>query len=388
MEDDKLQNPIRVLQVTIGDGSYGGVASFLFSYYSNMDREKIHCDFLYCGENSMQSKQDSPVLKDSNITALHIIKAKNNGYREYSRLLGKLKDFFAKNEYDIVHINTSNVLVTACVISAVHGRAICIAHSHNTKAVMAHQNKIKGAVKDLLKMPGRAYILKKADYYFACSIAAGENLFGAKALKSPQFRLIKNAINLSEYVYDPSIRASARNTDRFVIGHVGRLTEQKNPLFLLDVFFEIQKINPNTELWMVGEGELEDTVRQRIAQLGLQQNVTLWGRRNDVSALMQAMDIFMLPSLYEGLSIVAIEAQAAGLPVYASTSISKEHQVTQLVQFLPLSSGPKEWAEKITADIDSLPQRRNMTSEMKASGYEITQASKQLQEFYMSLMNR
>lgn len=388
MEDDKIQRPIKVLQVTIGDGSYGGVASFLFSYYSNMDREKVHCDFLYCGENSMQSKLDSPVLKDSVITTLHIIKPKDNGYREYSRLLRALKDFFNENKYDIVHINTSNVLVSACVISAVHNRAICIAHSHNTKAVVAHQNKLKGAVKDFLKMPGRAYVLKKADYYFACSIAAGENLFGVNALKSPKFRLIKNAIDLSEYVYDPGIRETVRNTGRFVIGHVGRLTQQKNPLFLLDVFYEIQKIDSNTELWMIGEGELEDTIRQKISQLGLQQSVVLWGRRNDVSALMQAMDVFMLPSLYEGLSIVAIEAQAAGLPVYASTSISKEHQVTQLVQFLPLSSGAKEWAKKITDDIGALPQRKNMTSEMEAVGYEITQASKQLQDFYMSLMDK
>lgn len=388
MGDKKKHKLVRVLQVTIGDGSYGGVASFMFSYYSHMNQENVHCDFLYCGENSMQSKMDSHILRNSKITTLHVMKTKDNGCSEYRQLLRKLKSFFDKNQHDIVHINTSNVLVSACVIYAVNKRAVCIAHSHNTKAVVENQNKLKSLIKDIIKALGRNFILKNADYYFACSKAAGKNLYGSKALNSSKFRIIKNAIDLSAYIYDPSIRARVKKTDKVIIGHVGRLTAQKNPIFLIDVFSEIHEANPDTELWMIGEGELLEEVKKRVEETGLLDSVILWGRRNDVSELMQAMDVFMLPSLYEGLSIVAIEAQAAGLPVYASDSISEEHKVTPLVQFLPLTSGAPKWAKKVNDGIENLPVRRDMTKEIAKSGYDIIQASKWLEEFYLSIENK
>lgn len=379
------QKTVKVLQVTIGDGNYGGVASFMYSYYSHMDQRKIHCDFLYCGENSMQSKMDSPVLTNSKITVFHSMKAQNNGIKAYRGLLKNLKKFFDENQYDFVHINTSNALVSACIIYAVKKRSICIAHSHNTKAIGVNQNKMKALIKDIMKVLARNYILRKADYFFACSKAAGINLYGKRALKSSKFRLIRNAVDLSMYAYNPSVRARVRKTDKIVIGHVGRLTAQKNPFFLIDVFTEIHRLNPGTELWMVGEGELLEDVRKKIEEVELADSVVLWGRRNDVAELMQAMDIFILPSFYEGLSIVAVEAQAAGLPVYASDSISEEHGIVSLVQFLPLELGAGNWGKKIADDLRNLPVRRDMTKEMRKSGYEINQAGKWLEEFYLSV---
>lgn len=383
METKQNNSIVKVLLVTIGDGSYGGVASFMYSYYSHMNHEKVHCDFLYCGENSMGSKEDSPALTGSKITTLHIMKSQNNGFREYSQLVKELKAFLNENCYDIVHVNTSNAMVSACVAYALNDKAVLIAHSHNTKAVLTNQGKIKEILKIIMKVPARKYILKKADYYFACSKTAGENLFGISVLRSDKFKIINNAIELSSYVYDPEIRKKYRKTDKTVIGHVGRLTGQKNPFFLIDVFSEIHKLNSSTELWMIGEGELLEGVQDRIKALGLESNITLWGRRNDVACLMQAMDIFILPSLYEGLSIVTVEAQAAGLPVYVSDSISEEHRVTNLVNFLPLASGASAWGRKITDDIRRMPVRRNMLTEMAGAGYEIETASKWLEEFYL-----
>ena len=386
MELGKNKTIVKVLQVTIGDGSFGGVASFMYSFYSHMNHGKIHCDFLYCGENSMRSKEDSQVLAGSKIITLHIMKSKNNGFREYRQLVKELKRFFKDNSYDIVHVNTSNVMVSACVAYALNNKAVFIAHSHNTKAVLDNQSRVKEIVKNILKVPARKYILKEADYYFACSKAAGENLFGISVLKSDKFKIINNAIELSSYVYDPEIREKYRITDKTVIGHVGRLTTQKNPLFLIDVFSEIHKLNPSTELWMIGEGELLEGVQNRIIALGLEKYVRLWGRRNDVACLMQAMDIVVLPSLYEGLSIVAVEAQTAGLSVYASDSISEEHRVTDLVHFLPLASGAAAWGRKIVEDMKKMSRRRNMLSEMTEAGYEIETASKWLEDFYLSVV--
>ena len=129
--DNKDNKSVNVLQITIGDGSYGGVASFLYSYYSHMIHDKVHFDFLYCGENSMKSKMDTSVLKESKITTLHALKPKGNGIKEYLKLEKLLKKYFGQNHYDIVHINTANVFVSAIVTHFAHKGSICIAHSHN-----------------------------------------------------------------------------------------------------------------------------------------------------------------------------------------------------------------------------------------------------------------
>lgn len=385
MKAKQYDHTIKVLQVTIGDGSFGGVASFMYSFYSHMDHAKINYDFLYCGENSMKSKEGSDALKGSKITTLHIMKSQNNGFREYSRLVKELKRFFKDNCYDIVHVNTSNVLVCACVAYALHDKAVLIVHSHSAKVVMKNPN-ITETVKNMIKALARKYILRKAEHYFACSKAAGNNMFGALALKSDKFKVINNAIELSSYVYDPDIREKYRETDKTIIGYVGRISTEKNPIFLIDVFSEIHKLDQNTELWVIGEGKLLKDIKNRINTLELEDSIRLWGRRNDVAYLMQAMDIIMLPSLYEGLSIVAVEAQAAGLTVYASDSISEEHRITNLVHFLPLASGASAWAKEITDDIKIIPKRKNMLSEMTKAGYEIETASKWLEDFYFSVV--
>lgn len=385
MNNSNKQKKVRVLQVTIGDGNYGGVASFLFSYYSHIDQDKVHFDFLYCGENSLSSKVNTLVLKDSEITTFHCLKANNNGIQEYKALIQKLKEFFKDNRYDIVHINTSNVYVNACVSFFASKNAICIAHSHNTKATGKYGNFIKKAFKSIVKELCRNYILKTDQYYFACSKAAGANLFGEKMLCSPKFKVIHNAIDISKYVFNPDTRMKYRNSEKIVFGYIGRLTKQKNPDFLIDVFKEIHQINKNTELWIIGEGELQGNIEKKISNLELNESTVLWGRREDIAQLMQAIDVFLLPSLYEGLSIAVIEAQASGLPVYASDSISIEHKVTDLIQFLPLKSGAKYWATKIVKDLPALGFRKDTRDEMVQAGYEINEAAMILEQLYISM---
>lgn len=383
--DNKDNKSVNVLQITIGDGSYGGVASFLYSYYSHMNHDKVHFDFLYCGENSMKSKMDTSVLKESKITTLHALKPKGNGIKEYLKLAKLLKKYFGQNHYDIVHINTANVFVSAIVTHFAHKGSICIAHSHNTKSIVKNKNVIVESVKTLIRKPCRQYILAKDEYFFACSKAAAVNLYGKKILSSDKFRVIKNAIDISKYTYDTEIRKQYRKSDKFIFGHVGRLTEQKNPEFLIQVFYEIHKKNKNTELWMIGEGEKEKIIKNLIHQLGLEDSVVLYGRRGDVANIMQAMDMFLLPSLYEGLSIVAIEAQAAGLPIVASDSISPEHKVSNLVRFLPLDDGAEKWAEYILEYMDELEGRKSPKEELEKEGYEINTATLWLEEFYANL---
>lgn len=382
MAEDFLK-PVTVLQVTIGDGSYGGVTSFLYSYYSHINHEKVHFDFLYCGENSMQSKMGTQALEGSQVTALHVLKPNNNGIGEHKKLLKELKKYFSENQYDIVHVNTANIYVCASIAYVLKGKSVLVLHSHNSKATERPGNIVKRLIKDVLRWPCRKYALKKGDYYFACSNAAGVNLFGKSILKSNRYRLINNAIDISKYVYNQETRARVLKTDNLIFGHVGRFTKQKNHDFLIEVYAEIHKTIPNSELWIIGEGELQREIETKIKELRLEDSVVIWGRRDDVADLMQAMDIFILPSLYEGLSIVCVEAQAAGLPIYASDSISGEHGLTNLVQFLPLKKGPQFWAKRIIHDVSNLPERRDMGQVIKQKGYEICSAAEWMQRFYI-----
>lgn len=385
MNEQKL--PIRILQVMIGDGSYGGIASFLYNYYSHMDHKKVHFDFLYCGENSMQSKMKDPNLQDSVVTAFHLLKFRGNDILTYAKLLIKLKAFFSNNSYDIVHINTAKVSLCACVSYTLRSRAVCIAHSHNSHGVGRNHRFFRQTIKTLLRIPCRKYILRKDNYFFACSREAGENLFGRRMVAAQKVKIVNNAIDISKFVYQPEIRNRIRQTNNFVLGHVGRMAEQKNHIFLIELFYELHQLLPQTELWLIGEGELQDAIHKKVMELGLTERVVFWGRRNDVAELMQAMDIFLLPSLYEGLSIAAVEAQTAGLPTYVSDNISQEHCLTNLIHFLPLKAGPSAWAEKIKKDMETLPNRCDMSSIIKQKGYEIHSAAKWLQNYYIEISN-
>lgn len=381
---DEENKPIKVLQVTLGDGSYGGVASFLYTFYSHMDHRRIICDYLYCAKNSMASKMDTEALRQSKVTALGAIKPANNGFGDYARLLPALKKYFKENRYDIVHINTSNVYLCASVLHSVPKGTICITHSHNTKPAIGDSKSLKRRIKDFLFLPCRKYVLRQSDYYFACSKAAGIHLYGSDILDNRKFKVIYNAIDVERFRFNKGTREKYRNTNNFVFGHVGRMTEQKNPIFLLKIFREIHQKMPNSELWMIGEGELRQDIEKTVEDFNLADSVKLLGRRDDVAELMQAMDAFIFPSLYEGLSIVTIEAQAAGLPIFASDSISPEHKVTELMSFLSLKQSPAEWADSILTILGEINARCDMGSELIAAGYEINSAAKDLEKIYIN----
>lgn len=376
--------PIKVLQVALGDGSYGGVASFLYAFYSHMNHHRVLCDFLYCSKNSMISKMNTEALKQSKVTALNAMKPADNGVNDYIKLLSELRKYFRENRYDIVHINTSNIYLCTSVLHSVPKETFCITHSHNTKPVIDDLRSIKRRMKELLVLPCRKYIMRQSDFYFACSKAAGLYLYGEGIIDNPKFKVICNAIDIERFRFNKDTRKRYRNTGNFVFGHVGRMTQQKNPFFLLKIFKEIHLRNPSSELWMIGEGELRQEIEKTIANLELSDSVKLLGRRDDVAELMQAMDAFIFPSLYEGLSIVTIEAQAAGLPIFASDSISVEHKVTKLMSFLSLKKSPAEWAESILISLKNTSERSDMSSELIAAGYEINSAAKKLEEFYLN----
>lgn len=220
--------------------------------------------------------------------------------------------------------------------------------------------------------------------YWACSEIAGKWMF-----KNRNFRVIHNAINVSDFVYNESIRQKVRTQlgllkDEFVIGHVGRFSYQKNHDFLIDVFNEVHRRLPEAVLILIGDA-VEDELylnkaKQKVKELNLVENVRFLGIRNDVPDLMQAMDCFLFPSRFEGLGIVIIEAQTAGLPCYVSSVIPNEVKITNLVDFISLNESPENWAEKIIKNKNY--KRKDISKEIIKAGYDINTEIKKMQKFY------
>ena len=197
----------------------------------------------------------------------------------------------------------------------------------------------------------RLFLYRYGTEFYGCSVKAGEWLFPKKIVNSSKFCVIHNAVDREKYRYSvqkrEEIRGSMGITDQFVIGHVGNFCYQKNHYFLLDVFEEVHKKDPNTVLLLAGDGVRFEKVRQIVAEKNLEDVVKLLGRRSDTDYLYQGMDAFLLPSNFEGLPIAGIEAQSAGLPCFMSDEITKESKITEACYFIPLKSGAKYWAEEI-----------------------------------------
>ena len=218
-----------------------------------------------------------------------------------------------------------------------------------------------------------------ADAFFACSLVAGQDRFGQRVAGSDRFRLVMNAFTVEKFGYSEQERHAVRKSlglqDAFVIGHVGRFDIPKNHSFLLQVFAEVVAHHHEARLLLVGDGERRDAVERLIQELDLQDSVILLGMRQDVPSLLQAMDVFVFPSLVEGLGVSLVEAQACGLPCVASDRVPEEAKVTELVTFLPLSEPYAVWVDEICR-VKGNSERKNRKGDVKAAGYDILDSAK------------
>ena len=241
--------------------------------------------------------------------------------------------------YDIIHDNTLHISIPMMWCAKKAGVPVRILHSHNSKMGETPAK----AFRNRFFLP---VLRSLATNYAACSQLAGRAMF-----EDQEFTVIPNVIQTEKYRFDPTMRKSVQQkmnaTDKFVVGTVGRLAEQKNPFFAIDVFKCLQKQVPNAEYWWVGSGPLEKSVQDYVNQKGLSENVRLLGSRDDVTSLYQGMDVFFLPSLFEGLSIVTVEAQAMGLPCVVSDVIPPEAEYTELLKRCSLQDSIEAWVEKI-----------------------------------------
>ena len=356
---------IRVLQV-VTHMERGGLESMLMNYYRQIDRTKVQFDFL-AHRQERAAYDDEIEALGGKIYRLPRLVPWSKSY------LSALDHFFdAHPEYRIVHVHQDCLSSVILLAASQHHVPVRIAHSHN-----ANQDR---NLKYPIKLWYRREIPQYATQLFACGRDAGDWMFGGAP-----YQIVPNAIDAAAYVYDPGKRAAVRQqlglADALVIGHVGRFNPQKNHPFLLEMFAALLQTEPNAVLLLVGGGVDMPKIQARARALGIADRVRFLGVRSDVADLMQAMDVFVFPSLYEGLGIALIEAQAAGLPCIVSDSIPQEAYLTNLVDTVALSASPEVWAQKILARRGT--PRTDRHAEIAAHGFDITTEAEKLQEFYI-----
>ena len=310
-----------------------GVMSVIMNYYRNINRDNIQFDFLYF--------YDSDSSYEEEIKNLGGVCYKIPNPSHYFTFKKSLKEFLDNhsNEYDILHIHDWIFATMIYSIAKKYKNLKIIIHSHAT----SFSDKKIASIRNRLMCLN---INKCCDYRFACSKAAGDFLY-----KNNPYYVANNAIDVEKFKYNELIRESIRKemkikNDTIVVGHVGAFNNQKNHLFLLKVFNKLLNINYNAVLVLIGDGELKDNIIRKAKELNIDKNIYFLGKKKNVNDYYQAMDVFVMPSLFEGLPMVSLEAQCSGLPIVLSTNISSEAGLVNY-KFISLEDSPEKWAEEI-----------------------------------------
>lgn len=348
----------------------GGLETMLMNYYRQIDREKIQFDFMVHRDD--EGHYDKEIIKlGGKIYKMPQIKPGN--YRLYFK---RLEDFFASHsEYKVVHshINENSSFVLRAAKKA--GITCRIAHSHLSDLEIDY--------KFPFRIYARYHMKNNPTHYFACSNKAGQWLFGNKIAKSKNMFVLNNAVNTKEFVLKDSTRRKIREDlgllNKLVIGHIGRFNKQKNHEFLIDIFRAVHQKRSDAVLILIGDGDLRKQIEDKVEGLGLSESVKFLGIRSDIPNLLQGMDLFLFPSLFEGLPVVLIEAQAAGLKCIVSNTITQECDITGRIDFLSLRKPPEEWASHI---LSSSFEHEDTSGKIRESGYDSIAMSSWLSEYY------
>lgn len=334
----------------------GGIETYLLNYYSRNHGKTVHLDFISDFPTIVEEKA---ILESG--SQIYYIPAKSKGLMAHWKALWRV--LRVHKEYRTLYFNVMDAgSVFTMLIPFLMGRRLVV-HSHNGNTDKVRLHKLCKPIANFLTSGRVACSRLAADYMF------GEN--GVKAL------VIPNAIDAHKYTYNPAARHTMREKlaleDRLIVCHVGRLSRQKNPFGVLDMFEALHRMRPDSVLLSVGTGELEKEFHEAIKAKGLEGAVICLGVRSDVPTILQAADVFLLPSLYEGLPIALLEAQAAGLPCVVSDTITREVAVTELVTYVPLETPAQDWAKCILQVAQT--ERMDTFDELAAAGFDISRCA-------------
>lgn len=371
-----MENTVKVLVVLDFINNNSGVSSVVMNYYANMDNEKVKIDFLLY-ENPEESILEYLSSKSSKVYVSG--QPTKLGIYEYQKTI---KAFFKANKekYQIVHVHIPNVAFVVLKYAKKYGVKTRIIHSHNSRGA---DGKIKKIRNFILNKWGVFY----ANKYFACSEFAGQYLYGKRYFQ--KIEIINNAIDLKKFEYNPinkiKIREELGIRNELVIGHVGRFIEQKNHEFLIQIAKRLKIRNIEFKLLLLGGGELQPKIREKVEGLGLEKNIHFIGVVGDVKPYMDAMDIFLLPSIYEGLPCVCVEAQANGLPCLISSNVTKEVCLSPTSYFLEILNADI-WVEEIIKQYitQKIEREQHRNNDSMLVDYDITIQARGLEEKYLS----
>lgn len=366
-----MSEPIRILHC-FGRMDRGGAETFIMNVYRNVNRNKVQFDFLV----HTQTKCDY----DDEIIELggRIYRVPRYNIRNHYTYKREWKNLLSKHgrQWEFIHSHMTSTASIYLKIAKKY-KIKTITHSHSTSPGFG----IEAFIKDLMQKPLKCI----SDYLFACSSAAGSSLFG-EYTKRDNYFILNNAIDIDKFIFNRDIRDNKRKElkidGKFVIGHVGSMYEVKNHTFIVDIFNEILKHNSNIVLLLVGDGTLRKSIEDKVLNLGLEEYVIFTGVRSDVPELLNTMDVLLFPSLYEGLPVTLIEAQASGLKCIISDSITKEVKITDNIEFVSLDQSIEYWSEQVMKYQDGY-DRLNTYKEVSNYGYCIKENSKWLEHFYL-----
>lgn len=372
---------MRILEVNVDDIGHGGVYSFVMNVLRHKKDENITMDF--CAFEKFESQIH---IQEIEKLGGHVYYAGYEGNKllKQFKCQKNLEEIVRKNKYDLVHIHSdvANKLLGYARACRKGGVEKIIVHSHSSGIDHGYR-----FIKEIFHRVSRPGLEKAADIYIACSEYAANWMYTRKLQNHHKVLIVNNGINVEKFKYNPELRYEWRTKlnlqGKLVVGHIGRFDYQKNHEYLIDVFAAIEKQFSDTVLLLIGEGEGKEAIKEKVDNLGLSEKVIFWGVTNQVAELLQIMDIFLLPSHFEGLPISGVEAQAAGLPVIFSDKITPEAKLTPNVEFASIDSKPEVWVEYAKA---LLKQERKDTSQILiAKGFDNLTSVNNLLKIYCEI---
>lgn len=362
-----MEKPIRVLHI-LQRMEAGGTQALLMNIYKKIDKSKVQFDFLV--EYPNKEFYDDEITKLGGKIYYSSVRVDFN----IIKFQKKIDKILKENNYKIVHVHAFTIGFFCLKVAKKNNVPIRIAHSHNNETL----HDFKYIFKRCLQKMYPIY----ATNLFACSEEAGKYLFGNK-----NFMVLNNAIDSNKFKFDSNVRNDIRKKmgleNSFVVGHVGRFHPQKNHNFLIEIFKKIKEIKENAKLILIGSGDFENDIHKKVSDLHLENDVIFLGNRKDMEILYQVMDIFIFPSLFEGLGIVTIEAQASGLPVLCSDALPTEVEILPICKKLSLKEDCSIWAKEAISLINSSNLRENTTKEIIDAGFDLSVVALNLEKFYL-----
>jgi glycosyltransferase involved in cell wall biosynthesis len=361
-----------------------GIESVIMSLFRNFDLSRISVDIM--ASQNISNFYDDEITRLGGRKIITLQEKYNSPAKRMAVNRSAFEKAIKKNGYDIVHIHMCNAAAMMYGrIAKDLGVKVVVYHSHNTNLSKSMRH-LKTAVHRICKLRYEKY----GDILFSCSDLASQWMFSKAAIRTGKVQIVKNAIDLDRFDYSlagrEDIRQKLNVTDKFVIGHIGRFSVAKNHPFLIDIFSELHKKNHNAVLLLIGEGEDEPAIRQKVKDFGLQDNVIFYGTTKDIPQMLWAMDAFVLPSFFEGNPVVGIEAQAAAIPCFFADTITKMCRLTDIVKYLSLSDSSGDWATAISEAKGA--ERHSTKVSMQMEGYDIKEVAAEVQRTYEKKLSK